>query len=132
MAVMLEKRKLKPHAPKTVVYSCSGCSSAAQMANDVALRLDRSGIAEMSCISGVGGDVPALVRIARSADRIVALDGCPLQCARACLARHGLAPTKHFDLSRMGIRKRLHVDFDRSEADRVYGVVAESIAAALA
>ena len=26
-----------------LVYSCSGCSSAAQMANHVALRLDREG-----------------------------------------------------------------------------------------
>ena len=38
-----------------LVYSCSGCSSAAQMANDLALRLDRAGVAEMSCIAGVGG-----------------------------------------------------------------------------
>lgn len=37
-----------------IVYSCSGCSSAAQLANYLALRLDRSGSAEMSCIAGVG------------------------------------------------------------------------------
>ena len=40
----------KPH---TLVYSCSGCSDVAQLANDVALRLDHSGAAEMSCIAGV-------------------------------------------------------------------------------
>ena len=44
--------------PAPIVYSCSGCSSAAQLANHVALRLDRCGAAEMSCIAGVGGDVP--------------------------------------------------------------------------
>ena len=49
-----------------LVYSCSGCSSAAQLANHVALQLDREGLAEMSCIAGVGGDVPSLVRLARS------------------------------------------------------------------
>lgn len=37
-----------------LVYSCSGCSSAAQMANYVAVQLDRRGAAEMSCIAGVG------------------------------------------------------------------------------
>ena len=47
-----------------LVYSCSGCSSAAQMANYVAVQLDRRGAAEMSCIAGVGGDVPSMtVRI---------------------------------------------------------------------
>ncbi len=44
-----------------LVYSCSGCSSAAQLANHVALQLDRRGLAEMSCIAGVGGDVPYLL-----------------------------------------------------------------------
>ncbi|WP_317850995.1 MULTISPECIES: putative zinc-binding protein, partial [unclassified Pseudomonas] len=40
-----------------LVYSCSGCSNVAQLANTVALRLDRAGLAEMSCIVGVGGHV---------------------------------------------------------------------------
>ena len=54
-----------------VVYSCSGCSSAAQLANHVALQLDRKGLAEMSCIAGVGGDVPHLMKLARSGRPII-------------------------------------------------------------
>ena len=50
-----------PHADKPLLYACSGCSSAAQMANHLAVKLDRDGAAEMSCIAGVGGDVPSLV-----------------------------------------------------------------------
>jgi len=56
-------------APLTLVYSCSGCSSAAQLANRLAVRLDRAGLAEMSCIAGVGGRVPSLVRHAERAAR---------------------------------------------------------------
>ncbi|MCB1967386.1 hypothetical protein CDO44_03055 [Pigmentiphaga sp. NML080357] len=58
-----------------LVYSCSGCSSAAQMTNHLALQLDRLGLAEMSCIAGVGGGVPALVKTATSGRPILALDG---------------------------------------------------------
>ena len=76
-----------------LVYSCSGCSSAAQLANHVAVRLDREQLAEMSCIAGVGGDVESLVRTAASDRPIVALDGCQLQCVKNCLQRHGIAPT---------------------------------------
>jgi hypothetical protein len=68
-----------------LVYSCSGCSSAAQAANYIALKLDREGEAEMSCISGVGGNVQHLVNIARSGRPILALDGCPLACTLHCL-----------------------------------------------
>ena len=73
-----------------LVYSCSGCSSAAQLANHVALQLDRRGVAEMSCIAGVGGDVPHLMKIVRSGRPIIALDGCPLNCVQGCLTRHGI------------------------------------------
>lgn len=100
-----------------LVYSCSGCSSAAQMANYIALRLDREGMAEMSCIAGVGGDVPHLMKIASSGRQILALDGCSLQCAKACLRQRGIEPDEHVTLSEHGVSKRYHADFDRSEAD---------------
>ncbi|MEO8018837.1 MAG: putative zinc-binding protein [Pseudomonadota bacterium] len=103
-----------------LVYSCSGCSSAAQMANHLALRLDRNGAAEMSCIAGVGGGVPGLVNTARSGRPILALDGCVLACARACLAREGLTPDKHVVLSDLGVKKRKHADFDAAQAAQVY------------
>lgn len=102
-----------------LVYSCSGCSSAAQLANHVAVRLDREGLAEMSCIAGVGGDVEPLVNTAASERPIVALDGCHLHCVKNCLRRHGIAPAMHYTLSELGIRKRYHADFDVADAARV-------------
>ncbi len=110
-----------------LVYSCSGCSSAAQMANHVAIQLDRRGLAEMSCIAGVGGDVPKLVRIARSGRPIVALDGCALACVRNCLARHGVTAARYHLLSDMGVRKRYGTDFDPGEAARVLDSIAEGL-----
>lgn len=104
----------------TLVYACSGCSSAAQMANHFALRLDREGKAEMSCIAGVGGGVPALVRTARSGRHILALDGCEMRCVAACLARVDVVADAHLVLSDYGVKKRQHVDFEADEASRVY------------
>lgn len=102
-----------------LVYSCSGCSSAAQMANYLALQLDRRGVAEMSCIAGVGGGVKKLVKTARSGRPIIAIDGCPLACVKACLKNHSIEPTVHTDLSKWGVAKRQHEDFDKAEADGV-------------
>lgn len=119
----------KPDDTLPLVYSCSGCSSAAQMANDLALRLDRAGLAEMSCIAGVGGDVKPLVRTARSGRPILALDGCRLNCVKSCLARHGVEPARHVMLANHGVRKTLHTDYDRDEADRVYLDLALDLAA---
>jgi len=117
-------------ANRPLVYSCSGCSSAAQLANQVALRLDRSGVAEMSCIAGVGGDVPHLLKIAQSGRPIVALDGCPLVCVASTLARHGLTASRHYQLQQYGVKKRPHEDFDPEQAATVLQQVLDDLAVA--
>lgn len=105
---------------KPLVYSCSGCSSAAQMANFIALQLDRNGIAEMSCIAGVGGNVKKLVRMAASGRKIITIDGCPLACSRACLGNHSIIAQRQFELTAMGVKKRDHEDFDPAEANKIF------------
>ena len=89
------------------------------MANHIAIKLDRLEVAEMSCIAGVGGDVKPLVRTAKSGRPIIALDGCPLHCVAQTLKRHGVAAEKHYDLSKMGVEKKSHEDFDPQEAAKV-------------
>lgn len=103
-----------------LVYSCSGCSSAAQMANRLALWLDRDGAAEMSCIAGVGGGVTGLVRTAQAGRPILALDGCVLHCVSACLSRAGVVADRHLTLSEYGVAKRKHADLDPEQARQVY------------
>ena len=108
------------HLKPPLTYSCSGCSSAAQMANQLALRLDRERLADMSCIAGVGGGVPGLVKTAQSGRPILALDGCAMACVGACLAKVGVRPTIHLILSQYGVRKQKHVDANVDEAGNIY------------
>lgn len=121
-----------PAAPLPLIYSCSGCSSAAQLANHLALRMDRRDVAEMSCLAGVGGDVKPLVRTAKSGRPIVMLDGCPLHCGLHILARHNLKPGLLVDLSKQGVRKQKHVDFDPADAERLETWLAEEITRSVA
>lgn len=102
-----------------LVYSCSGCSSAAQLSNWLAVQLDREGVAEMSCIAGVGGNVKKLVRTALSERQIIVIDGCPLACAKACLQNHAVTPDLHFDLTALGVPKKQHEDFDPEQANEI-------------
>ncbi len=102
-----------------LVYSCSSASSAAQMANHIAVRLDRLKAAEMSCVAGVGGEVRPLVRTAKSGRPIIALDDCPLHCTVRILKRQGVNADRHYDLSKLGVKKKMHEDFDPEEAKRL-------------
>ncbi len=108
-----------------LVYSCSGCSNIAQLANQIAIELDRESIAEMSCIAGVGGGVKSLVQKAKSAREIISFDGCHLHCVKNCLANHQIESTYHYTLTEFGIRKKYHMDYS---ADDVIDIKARVIA----
>jgi|TARA_R110000850_G_scaffold93598_2_gene198069 uncharacterized metal-binding protein len=116
-----------PTRTDPLIYSCSGCSNVAQLANTLALRLDRAGIAEMSCIAGVGGGVPSLVRVARSGRPLVAVDGCKLECAKACLRQVGVEPDLHVMLGDFGIRKRFGEDCSEEQTDRLEDELVEMV-----
>ncbi|WP_323027939.1 putative zinc-binding protein [Gelidibacter japonicus] len=99
----MEKQKQK-NLP--LIYSCSGCSNVAQLANDIAVKMNYDGIAEMSCIAGVGGKVKSLVKTAKSNRPIIVIDGCPLQCAKECLKNIDIEPNEHIILTDYDLKKR--------------------------
>lgn len=91
--------------PATVVYACSGGSDAGELADRIARQLAREGAAQMSCLAGIGGGVKSLVAKARSAERILVIDGCPLSCARHTFERAGFTGFGHLSLQSLGLRK---------------------------
>ena len=94
-----------PAKKKTIVYACSGCSDAGEIADSVARRLTREGAAQMSCLAGIGGRVKSLVMKAENAEHILVVDGCPLNCAAHTLKLAGFNKFDHLELHKIGIRK---------------------------
>ncbi len=74
-------------------------------------------------LSGWVGGVPPLVDKARSGRRIIALDGCPLQCVQACLRQHDLVADVHVILNQLGLRKRFGVDCGERDMELVFSRV---------
>ena len=112
---------------KPLIYACSGCSNVAQLANDLAVVLDREGLAEMSCIAGVGGNVKPLVNVALSGRQILAVDGCPLNCVKHCLAKINVTPTWHLELTSLGFKKRNHQNCDLADTYKLVHMVHSDI-----
>ena len=94
-----------PEKPCIVVYACSGCSDAGEIADRVARQLTRDGAAQMSCLAGIGGRVKSLVIKAENAERILVVDGCPLNCAAHTLKLAGFNKFDHLELHKIGFRK---------------------------
>lgn len=89
-----------------VIYSCSGCSNVARISHDISLNLDADNIAEMSCVSGVIGNVEPIKAMAMSARKIIAIDGCRLSCTKKCLDECKVNVDYYFVITDLGIEKR--------------------------
>jgi uncharacterized metal-binding protein len=90
---------------KPIIYACSGCSDAGELADRIARRLNKEGVGQMSCLAGVGGRVKHLVAVAERADRILVIDGCLINCARKTLELAGVRKFEHLALQELGFRK---------------------------
>jgi len=83
----------------------------------------------MSCIAGVGGDVPHLLRIAKSGRPIIGIDGCPLGCVKGSLGRHHIAPRWYLQLQEYGVKKKYHADFDPVQVEAVVDEIKDALLA---
>jgi uncharacterized metal-binding protein len=92
-------------ASRVVIYACSGCSDAGELADRTARVLSQNKLGEMSCLAGIGGRVKPLMRKAEKAGHIMAIDGCPLNCSRHTLDQAGFSSVHHLELHSLGFRK---------------------------
>ncbi len=87
-----------------MIYSCSGSADVGKLADLVTRKLRDDGYARMTCLAGIGADISGFVVSAQGADENIAVDGCPIACARKSLERIGVAP-RSIVLSDMGHEK---------------------------
>lgn len=91
-------------APK-LIFSCSGGSDVGALADLAARQMTRDGSGKMYCLAGIGGRVSGILANTESAARILAIDGCPLNCAKKSLELAGFAQFAHLGLVEIGFQK---------------------------
>ena len=92
-------------AEEVVLLPCSGGSNCGQIANEVAVKLTGEGVGYIYCLAGIGAHIKGMVESARSAKRIVALDGCDVACAKKTIEHAGLLVTDWVCVTEAGIAK---------------------------
>jgi uncharacterized metal-binding protein len=91
-------------APK-LIFACSGAADVGAVADQAARRLTKDGAGKMFCLAGVGGRVSGIMATTESAARILAIDGCPLNCVKSCLEQAGFKKYEHLQLADLGMEK---------------------------
>jgi uncharacterized metal-binding protein len=88
-----------------LIFACSGASDVGEIADRTARELTREGAGRMFCLTGIGGRVESIVKTAKAADAILAIDGCAQVCAKHCLEQAGFTGFAHLQLGDLGMEK---------------------------
>ena len=91
-------------APK-LIFACSGAADVGALADRAARQMTLDQIGKMYCLAGIGGDVKSIQETTRSASKILAIDGCPQECARKTLERAGFTGFQHLKIFDLGLQK---------------------------
>lgn len=91
-------------APK-LIFACSGAADVGAIADQAARKLTRDGAGKMFCMAGIGGRVSGIMKTTEAASKILAIDGCPLNCAKKSLEEAGFANHEHIQLADLDMAK---------------------------
>lgn len=88
-----------------LIFACSGAADVGAIADQAARHLTRGGVGNMYCLAGIGGRVPGIVKSTEAASAVLAIDGCPIDCARKTLEQAGFSGFKHLQLADLDLKK---------------------------
>lgn len=88
-----------------LIFACSGAADVGAIADQAARKLTRDGAGKMYCLAGIGGRVNGILKTTQAASKVLAIDGCPLDCAKLCLEEAGFTRFEHVQLADLGIAK---------------------------
>lgn len=88
-----------------LIFSCSGGSDVGALADRSARKLSSDGCGKMYCLAGLGGHISGIIKTTESASSIIAIDGCPLACAKKTLEHAGINDFNHLFITDLGFEK---------------------------
>ncbi len=112
---MAEDVKCGCGAANVAIFPCVGASNVGQLSNKIAIELDKKGVGNLMCTVGIGARAPGLMKSAEASDRIIAIDGCPVNCASKTLELAGFKVDNHIIISEFGIKKTKDRDLKDDE-----------------
>jgi uncharacterized metal-binding protein len=114
-------------AEEITILPCSGGSNCGQIANQAAVNLDVMGIGKIYCLAGIAAHISGMVESAKSAKRLVAIDGCQVACAKKAAEHAGLKVTDWICITDEGVKKSHTFTLEEKDIEMVTQKVKESL-----
>lgn len=101
------------------VVSCSGASDLGQLSDVIARKLRDNKVRKMNCLTMIAIDDQPLIDAFKKAN-VLAIDGCPKDCAKKILEKAGIEIFNHLRLTDLGYEKG-KTPVTESVINEVYG-----------
>ena len=92
--------------PAFRAVACSGASNAGEIADKVTRLLDAAGEVNMNCLTKIAiNDTALIAKYKADPSKAIAVDGCPVHCAKKILEAAGVTGFSHVTMTDMGVKK---------------------------
>ncbi len=115
-------------AERALLVCFGGMSNVGTLTGVAALEVAKAGEGTIFCLASLANGDPVVQKRLREAERIVAVDGCPLACARRIAERAGFPPHAALVLSEdLGIKKGPPSAVDDGDRERVATAITRAV-----
>jgi uncharacterized metal-binding protein len=102
-----------------LIFCCAGSSNVGQIANQAAIRLAQEGVGRYFCLAGIGGHVSGMIESTKAGKMLIAIDGCPVGCAKKTLEHTGFNIDEYVQVTEFGIEKNHDLNILAPDVDKV-------------
>ena len=88
-----------------LIFACSGAADVGEISDRAARNMTRDGAGKMFCLAGIAGRIPGIMKMTEAASKILAIDGCELDCVKNCLRQAGFKQFDHFCVTDLELEK---------------------------
>lgn len=106
--------------------TCSGGSNVGQISNKAAVELAKEGRGRLFCLAGIGAHLDTMILAAKERE-LVAIDGCPVQCATKILDHAGLEVALSVVVTELGIEKSPRLEVEAADCENVVEKIKEQL-----
>ncbi len=110
-----------------LIFTCSGSSNVGQISNQVGVKLTQDGMGRFFCLAGIGGHVSGMIESTKAGKILVAIDGCPVACAKKTLEHAGFNIDEYIQITELGIEKNHNLNLNPSDVGKVVNQLAAQI-----
>lgn len=120
---MVEEAKCSCGSANVALFPCAGAANVGQISNKIAIALEDKGVGNLMCTVGIGARAPGLMKSAEASERIITIDGCPVNCATKTMELAGFKVDRQIIISELGVKKTR----DRNPKDEEVAEVLEKV-----